>query len=70
MRRRDGGATIRGPISGEPDIGDAAPAGVGKRNPRAPGGAGTPLPGHDDSGARSSLTCWLRPVRKRGPGPK
>src|SRR5450830_772370 len=44
---------------------DAAPAGGGKRTSRAPGGAGTPPPGHDDPGARSSLTAAAARLRQK-----
>ena len=43
MRRYVGGIALIGPISGKPDIGDAAPAGRGRTQPpKPPGGAGAP----------------------------
>ena len=52
MRRRDSGAAFRGPISGNPDIGDAAPA--GRLRKPALGRSRDPTGGHYDPSAGSS----------------
>ena len=67
MRRQDDGSAFTGPIPGKPGIGDAVPAGGGKRIPRSRAATGL----HSQA-LRPAARSWLTGVagprsRKRGP---